>query len=45
MADERDRMKGQNDETENDDVEAHKLKGANEEPDGGDDDVEAHKLA
>jgi hypothetical protein len=44
MSEDRDRMNGQNEETEQDDVEAHKL-AVTEEPDQGDDDVEAHRLA
>jgi len=44
MSEDRDRMSGQNEETEQEDVEAHKL-AANQEPDQQDDDVEAHKLA
>jgi hypothetical protein len=47
MSDERDRL-AKNDEpgTEKEDVEAHVLKGANQEPDseGGDDEVEGHIL-
>jgi hypothetical protein len=45
MADERDRL-GRNDDTDNDDVEAHRL-GATIEPESNDedsDDVEAHRL-
>jgi hypothetical protein len=44
MSEDRDRLSGQNEETEQDEVEAHKL-AMNDEPDQGDDDVEAHKLA
>lgn len=45
MSEDRDRMIGQNDEeTENEDVEAHKL-ARGDDPEQQDDDVEAHKLA
>ena len=44
MSEDRDRMSGQNDETENEDVEAHRLS-QTEEPGEQDDDVEAHRLA
>ena len=45
MSEDRDRMNGQNDETENEDVEAHKLAQHSDDPEQQDDDVEAHKLA
>jgi hypothetical protein len=44
MSEDRDRMNGQNEETEQDEVEAHKL-AMTDEPDQSDEDVEAHKLA
>jgi len=48
MSEDRDKlagkMSGQNEETENEDVEAHKL-ARGDEPEQQDDDVEAHKLA
>ncbi|HEY6961037.1 MAG TPA: hypothetical protein VI408_04025 [Gaiellaceae bacterium] len=46
MSEDRDRLIKQNDETEQDDVEAHKLKapGATDEPGMDDDDVDAHVL-
>jgi hypothetical protein len=43
MPEDRDKLQGQNDEPETDDVEAHRLQ-ANDEPDAQDDDVEAHRL-
>ena len=45
MSEDRDRMNGQNEETENDDVDAHRL-AMTDEPDQQDEgDVEAHRLA
>jgi hypothetical protein len=44
MSEDRDRMIGKDEETDQEDVEAHKLN-ATQEPDQQDDDVEAHKLA
>jgi hypothetical protein len=45
MSEDRDRLIKANDETEDNDVEAHKLKhNANEEPEAEDNDVEAHRL-
>lgn len=46
MSEDRDRVAQNEDEgTENEDVEAHRLAAANDEPDSGDEDVEAHRLA
>ncbi|HEX3805830.1 MAG TPA: hypothetical protein VHV52_03525 [Gaiellaceae bacterium] len=48
MSEDRDRMISKNEDEEtttDEDVEAHRLAAANEEPDSGDDDVEAHRLA
>ena len=45
MSEDRDKMAGQNDETENEDVEAHRLARADEPEKQDDDDVEAHRLA
>jgi hypothetical protein len=44
MSEDRDRMNGQNEETEQEEVEAHRL-AATEDPEQQDDDVEAHRLA
>lgn len=45
MSEDRDRLIKANDETEDNEVEAHKLKhNANEEPEAEDNDVEAHRL-
>ncbi len=45
MSEDRNRLAGQNDDAENEDVEAHRL-AANEDPEASDDDdVEAHRLA
>ena len=43
MSEDRDRLQGQNDETENEDVEAHRLQ-KNDEPETENEDVEAHRL-
>jgi hypothetical protein len=46
MSEDRNRLVGQNDDSENEDVEAHRLVGATDDPDASDDnDVEAHRLA
>ena len=44
MSEDRNRLAGQNDDAENEDVEAHRL-AATDEPDTDEDDVEAHRLA
>lgn len=44
MSEDRERVQQGNDEVETEEVEAHKLAAANEEPDSGDDEVEAHRF-
>ena len=45
MSEDRNRLSGQNDESENEDVEAHRLAATDEPEASDDDDVEAHRLA